>query len=147
MRRRWIPAFFAFALVAGCYPPALRVQDPPPSETGVRVVLRGQDCAGDLALSDGRGSRSLALELRVENPTREPLEFQPSRARLSDSGVLIPPVAPREPIPVAPGGAGNVVLRYLHNRECDAEFVVSLDGAILLGGREIGLGELRLRPY
>ena len=58
MRRR-IPAFFAIALAAGCYPPALRVQDPPPGETGVRVVLRGQDCEGDLALSDGRGAHSL----------------------------------------------------------------------------------------
>lgn len=146
MMRRMAPAVWACAL-GGCYPAALRVEDPPPGDSGLRLTLRGQDCESQGTYSDGRGSRALALAVRIENPASEPIAFDPRKAELRDPGGPIPPIAPIEPIRVDPGRSADVVLRYLHSRECTEDFQVAFEGAFRVGAREARIGDLRLRPY
>ncbi len=127
--------------LAGCYLRPIATNSPKSSE-GVHVTLVGQECVDRMGSEGDPVSRSLAVKLKVDNPTTEQLRFETRRAELKVEEDIRIPIRESENVLVAPGDSREVELEYLHHSLCAQDFAIELDKALTVGGRPVEIAAL-----
>jgi hypothetical protein len=151
MRLLRFPVLSALAIglsgLVGCAGHPFVKSDSLTTPEGVTISLLNQKCG---RMTWDRNSDVLDLDVvaQVRNSGVEPVEIVPSQLLLVARGNVTRPKRSDETTFVAPGVSTPVRVHYrrVGNAKCNESMSLSVDGAIEVGGRTLGLRPLTFVP-